>query len=180
MSNYPFYGHDDGLVISGPDTGFAERPMTPAELTAREPARKIAEDIYRHANYAGVCYAEIWRTIADAFEQQGISAADCESHKLEVGGSSPPPATSPQAPIAKVIVRDDGPADVVLYAPGLPPGEHDLYCEPPDEMAQLRAAYEFVLPYVHVDIRAQALAIYEPEQTPLEKHIGSLGNSEPK
>jgi hypothetical protein len=45
---------------------------------------------------------------------------------------------------------------------------------------RLRAAYEFVLPYVHVDIRAQALAIYEPEQTPLEKHIGSLGNSEPK
>lgn len=40
------------------------------------------------------------------------------------------PETS-QAPIAKVIVREDGPADVMLYAPGLPPGEHDLYCEPP-------------------------------------------------
>jgi hypothetical protein len=26
--------------------------------------------------------------------EQGISAADCESHKLEVGGSSPPPATN--------------------------------------------------------------------------------------
>lgn len=65
---YPFFGHDDGLVIDGPDTGFAERPMTAAELAAREPALKIARDIYRHANQAGVCYAEIWRTIADAFE----------------------------------------------------------------------------------------------------------------
>lgn len=35
-----------------------------------------------------------------------------------------------QAPIAKVIVREDGPADVVLYAPGLPLGEHDLYLMP--------------------------------------------------
>lgn len=65
---YPFYGHDDGLVIDGPDTGFAERPMTAAELAARAPALKIARDIYRHANQAGVCYAEIWRIIADAFE----------------------------------------------------------------------------------------------------------------
>ncbi len=36
----------------------------------------------------------------------------------------------PQAPIAKVIVREDGPANVVFYAPGLPLGEHDLYCAP--------------------------------------------------
>ena len=68
-NKYPFYGHDDGLVIDGPDTGFVERPMTAAELAAREPALKIARDIYRHANQAGVCYAEIWRIIADAFEQ---------------------------------------------------------------------------------------------------------------
>jgi hypothetical protein len=63
---YPFHGHDEGLVIDGPDTGFARRPMTAAELAAREPALKIARDIYRHANQAGACYAEIWRTIADA------------------------------------------------------------------------------------------------------------------
>lgn len=41
---------------------------------------------------------------------------------------------------------------------------------------RLRAAYEFLLPYVHVDIRAQALAIYELEPTPLEKYIGELGS----
>lgn len=75
--NYPFYGHDDGLVIDGPDTGFAERPMTAAELAAREPALKIARDIYRHANQAGVCYAEIWRTIADAYEARGADQPGC-------------------------------------------------------------------------------------------------------
>jgi len=44
---------------------------------------------------------------------------------------------SPQAPIAKITVRESGagryaPDDVSvsLYAPGLPPGEHDVYCVP--------------------------------------------------
>lgn len=80
MSTYPFHGHDEGLVIDGPDTNFARRPMTPAELAARDPALKIAKDIYRHANFAGVCYAEIWRTIADAFAQ-----ADNERRVLRGG-----------------------------------------------------------------------------------------------
>lgn len=69
---YPFYGHDKGLIITQPESGkFVERPMTVAELVAREPARKIAVDIYRHANLAGVCYAEIWHLIATAI-QEGI------------------------------------------------------------------------------------------------------------
>ena len=112
---YPFYGHDDGLVIDGPDTGFAERPMTAAELAAREPALKIARDIYRHANQAGVCYAEIWRTIADAFD-------------------------GPQAPIAQLTINQAGEiAGTLMYAPGLPPGDHDLYCEPEAVAPYLRA-----------------------------------------
>lgn len=36
----------------------------------------------------------------------------------------------PQAPIAKVTVKDGMVARTGLYAPGLPDGEHDLYCEP--------------------------------------------------
>ena len=39
----------------------------------------------------------------------------------------------PQAPIARVIVSEDGPAQVLLYAPGLPVGEHDVYLEPADQ-----------------------------------------------
>lgn len=42
--------------------------------------------------------------------------------------TSEPPA--PQAPIARVSVREDGSASATLYAPGLPPGEHDLYAAP--------------------------------------------------
>jgi hypothetical protein len=71
---YPFYGHDDGLVITQPKPGeFVERQMTQAELKAREPARQIALDIYRHANYAAVCYAEIWHLISIA-AQEAIDA----------------------------------------------------------------------------------------------------------
>lgn len=44
--------------------------------------------------------------------------------------------TSSQAPIAKVKVYGHLPASVELYAPGLPPGEHDLYCEPPAPSGQ--------------------------------------------
>lgn len=52
-----------------------------------------------------------------------------------------------QAPIAKITVRESGaghyaPDDVTvsLYAPGLPPGEHDVYCEPgdPQDKEQIR------------------------------------------
>lgn len=69
-SKYPFYGHDDGLDITQPESGkFVERPMTPAELAARDPALAIAKDIYRHANYAGVCYAELWGLIAKAMQE---------------------------------------------------------------------------------------------------------------
>lgn len=70
MSTYPFHGHDDGLVIAGPDTGFASRPMTPAELAARDTALSIARDIYRYANSAGVCYYEIWQLIAYAIQKE--------------------------------------------------------------------------------------------------------------
>lgn len=42
---------------------------------------------------------------------------------------------APQAPIAKLLVPDGvsagAPLQVEMYAPGLPPGEHDLYCEQP-------------------------------------------------
>jgi hypothetical protein len=39
----------------------------------------------------------------------------------------------PQAPIARLHVSDTGLATLVsahLYAPGLPPGEHDVYLDP--------------------------------------------------
>jgi len=64
---YPFHGHDRGLDITQPKPGkFVERPMTFAELAARDAALEIAGDIYRHANLAGVCYHEIWRIISRA------------------------------------------------------------------------------------------------------------------
>lgn len=43
----------------------------------------------------------------------------------------PVETSSVQAPIARLKINDDGEiSSVSQYAPGLPPGEHDLYCAP--------------------------------------------------
>ena len=59
----------------------------------------------------------------------------------ELIGDRPAVETSaPQAPIAKVTVTDGDLATVELYAPGLPPGTHDLYCEPTNRVPPLKAS----------------------------------------
>lgn len=64
-----YTGHCRGVVVEQPEPGkFTETPMTPVELAARAPAAEIARDIYRHANQAGVCYYNIWRTIVKAMQ----------------------------------------------------------------------------------------------------------------
>jgi hypothetical protein len=46
----------------------------------------------------------------------------------------------PQAPIAQLTINDAGEiAGTLMYAPGLPPGDHDLYCEPEALGLYLRA-----------------------------------------
>ena len=69
-----YYGHNRAVVVTQDAVGFHERPMTDAERLAMEPAGKIADDIYRHANQAGVCYYELWEIIAKAI-QAGIDAS---------------------------------------------------------------------------------------------------------
>lgn len=81
---FPYAGHDRGVVMTQPRPGkFEERPMTAAELAAREPALKIARDIYRHANQAGACYYEIWDLIAH-YIAGAISAASETRPTLDV------------------------------------------------------------------------------------------------
>lgn len=53
----------------------------------------------------------------------------CDERKTALS-SAPEPCADYQAPIAKVTVPNLGGPVVSLYAPGLPPGDHDLYCEP--------------------------------------------------
>ncbi len=73
----------------------------------------------------GICAlpeAELFRKLEEFYlEAYARGVADRPSDET---------AASPQAPIARVIVSEDAPAQVLLYAPGLPIGEHDLYCEP--------------------------------------------------
>jgi hypothetical protein len=47
---------------------------------------------------------------------------------------------APQAPIALLTINmASEPAGVTLYAPGLPPGDHQLYCEPEKVAPYMRA-----------------------------------------
>lgn len=62
--------------------------------------------------------------------QQGSSTVECRAHNPKAAGSTPAPA-SIQAPIVRVTINDNYEiASCAQYAPGLPPGDHDLYCEP--------------------------------------------------
>jgi len=54
-----------------------------------------------------------------------------------IAAQLPPETCAPQAPIARIIVRESGAAhyapdlvDVKMYAAGLPPGDHDVYLDP--------------------------------------------------
>lgn len=71
--------------------------------------------------------------------QQDRAAAARLAHNQEVEGSNPSPATTPQAPIALLTVDQAGEvAGIQMYAPGLPPGDHLLYCEPEATAPYLR------------------------------------------
>lgn len=65
--DHRYAGHGSGVVIKNDGYGnFSERPMTTPELIARNYAAKIQDDIYKHANFAGMCYHPIWELIAEA------------------------------------------------------------------------------------------------------------------
>jgi hypothetical protein len=81
-SRFPYAEHDNGIVLTQEADGFHKRPMTPAELAAREPALAIAKDIYRHANQAGVCYYEFWLLISKAIESVRPSLVATGDHGL--------------------------------------------------------------------------------------------------
>ena len=85
MSQFPYYGHDESEVVTQPQSGkFVSRPMTIAERCARGPALEIAEDIYRHANQAGVCYIEIWELISKAAQAAIDEKEALERAKFEL------------------------------------------------------------------------------------------------
>lgn len=56
---------------------------------------------------------------------------DPENQPSQYGTQLAVETSSVQAPIAAIRVYEDSQELLHLYAPGLPPGEYDLYCEPP-------------------------------------------------
>jgi hypothetical protein len=79
-----------------------------------------------------------------------------------------------QAPIAKVTVTDGDLATVELYAPGLPPGEHDLFCEPEATAPYMRANETAAAPFNELMRAAHAaldVDVWQPGQFPGFTHI---------
>lgn len=76
------------------------------------------------------CYAG-YRTEAEAREES--AKCDFDSRVYPVGPFLDP--RQPQlgmTPIARLVIDEDDKVTASLYAPGLPPGEHDVYPEPCD------------------------------------------------
>ena len=72
-----YYGHGRGVVVTQPESGkFVERPMTTAELAAREPALKIADQIHELASRAAFAYIKAWEIIAPAIEASRLASRE--------------------------------------------------------------------------------------------------------
>lgn len=63
-----YTGHGRMVVVIQEAGVFHERPMTPAELAAREPAYRIAMTIHHLASYAALSYIRVWEVISAAME----------------------------------------------------------------------------------------------------------------
>lgn len=63
-----YTGHGRMVVVIQEAGVFRERPMTPAELAAREPAYRIAMTIHHLASFAALSYIRVWEVISAAME----------------------------------------------------------------------------------------------------------------
>jgi hypothetical protein len=69
-------------------------------------------------------------TRADAGQLTAGASNEAQDACIGRAGGFAPEPDGGQAPIARVTVTEGDFASVTLYAPGLPPGAHDLYCAP--------------------------------------------------
>lgn len=85
--------------------------------------------------------AEIERLTSELIDATALA----QGYRNELDDIPADETTSPQLPIARVVIREDEPPGLQMYAPGLPPGAHELYCEP-----------EAVAPYVRAEKAAES------------------------
>ena len=108
--------------------------------------------------------------ISDYYRQSEAAKRYCELRKLgrQAIGNNPThhETESPQAPIAKLTVWENLNGTQVraeLYSPGLPPGEHDVYCEATNRVRPLETS---ALP----ESLRDPVAVMERGRKLLEKH----------
>lgn len=163
------YLHYDDSTKSHPD--WVSRAQSAEAEIERLRSLVQAEATLREGNYAEV------KRLRAALVKHGTHAAGC-SNASHVGECScglwsslrgaDETTPSPQAPIARVIVSEDAPAQVLLYAPGLPIGEHDLYCEPTERVKSIsqelrERGFPRRDPLPNDDVLEKAAAVRAPE-----------------
>jgi hypothetical protein len=112
----------EGVIYSSFDNGSeTQRNATAEEVIISDTLLRVTEENERLRHYISTCGG----TDNDGrCPMPGLAGLPAEKEDIS------------QAPIAKVTVWDHLPPSVEMYTPGLPPGEHDLYCEPPDPRGQ--------------------------------------------
>lgn len=107
----------------------------------------------RAVNDKGVPFAEILASLRRGESLDPVDVINAQSWRIDnqsreiaslrkqlLAARSPVETAAPQAPIAWVVVADNGGISASgSYAPGLPPGDHDLYCVPEAVAPMMRA-----------------------------------------
>lgn len=93
-----------------------------------------------HVHTTGDTCDRLARLGCDVLRIHGVDISDQVEDLIQFyrdgGDAAQPPASAPMAPIAAIRVGEDDTCKVLrLYAPGLPPGEHDLYPAAPADCA---------------------------------------------
>lgn len=96
----------------------------------------------------------LWRHMHD---EHGLTLLESELDEIELlakACSADEPESGPMAPIACIRVGEDDTCEVLhLYAPGLPPGEHDVYpaapSQPPRALPEPPASLGEILEWIH-------------------------------
>jgi len=87
------------------------------------------QEAYERAQKAAIAWDPLTHNRKDSFLRE-IRNAYAYGYTAALLAEGAHETTSPQAPIAKLYINGGVANGVVVYAPGLPDGEHELYCEP--------------------------------------------------
>jgi hypothetical protein len=113
-----------------------------AKLSAETPSVRVNADLLwiklmdwcKKRNFRPTDFGDLFAIVGEVrtpVPPHYEACATCGDMVCVYRAKQPVPPTSVTAPIVKIKVTDGDIPRATFYAPGLPDGEHDLYCEPP-------------------------------------------------